>query len=49
MEEMSKQNGLEGLSAVSPILEKIAGDASVVNPGRVRAQRLLAAGRKESP
>ena len=49
MEEMSRQNGLEGLSAVSPILEKIAADSSVVNPGRVRAQRLLAAGRKESP
>jgi len=49
MEEMSKQNGLEALSAVSPILEKIAADPSVVNPGRVRAQRLLAAGRKESP
>ena len=49
MEEMSKQNGLEGLSAVSPILEKIAADPSVVNPGRVRAQKLLAAGRKASP
>jgi len=49
MEEMSKQNSLEGLSAVSPILEKIAADPSVVNPGRVRAQRLIAEGRKESP
>src|SRR6266576_2126714 len=49
MEEMSKQNGLEGLSAVSPILEKIAEDQSVVNPGRVRAQRLLVAGRKGIP
>jgi len=49
MEEMSKQNSLEGLSAVSPILEKIAADPSVVNPGRVRAQRLIAEGRKDSP
>jgi hypothetical protein len=49
MEQMSKQNGLEGLSAVSPILEKIAADTSVINPVRVRARRLLAEGRKESP
>jgi len=49
MEAMSKQNGLEELSAVSPILQKIAADASVINPVRVRAQRLIAQGRKESP
>jgi len=49
MEEMSKQNGLEELSAVSPILQKIAADATVINPVRVRAQRLIAEGRKESP
>src|SRR2546423_8630845 len=49
MEEMSKQNGLEELSVVSPILQKIAADASVINPVRVRAQRLIAEGRKESP
>jgi hypothetical protein len=49
MEAMSKQNGLEELSAVSPILQKIAADPSVINPVRVRAQRLIAEGRKESP
>jgi hypothetical protein len=49
MEEMSKQNSLEGLSAVLPILEKIAADASVINPVRVRAQRLIAVGRNDSP
>jgi hypothetical protein len=49
MEAMSKQNGLEELSAVSPILQKIAADASVINPVRVRAQRLIAEGHKESP
>jgi hypothetical protein len=49
MEEMSKQNGLEELSAVSPILQRIAADATVINPVRVRAQRLIAEGRKESP
>jgi hypothetical protein len=48
MEEMSKQNGLEELSAVSPILQRIAADATVINPVRVRAQRLIAEGRKES-
>ena len=45
----SKQNGLEELSAVAPILQTIAADASVINPVRVRAQRLIAAGRKGSP
>jgi hypothetical protein len=49
MEEMAKQDGLEELSAVSPILQRIAADASVINPVRVRAQRLIAVGRKESP
>src|SRR6266550_2399483 len=49
MEEMSKQNGLGELSAVSAILQRIAADASVINPVRVRAQRLIAEGRKESP
>lgn len=49
MEEMSKQNGLEGLSTVAPILQRIATDASVINPVRVRAQKLLMEGRKESP
>jgi hypothetical protein len=49
MEEMSKQNGLDELTAVSPILQRIAADATVINPVRVRAQRLIAEGRKESP
>ena len=49
MEEMSKQNSLEELSAISPILQRIAADATVINPVRVRAQRLIAGERKGSP
>ena len=49
MEEMSKQNSLEELSAITPILQRIAADSTVINPVRVRAQRLIAAGRKGSP
>jgi hypothetical protein len=48
MEEISKQNGLEELSAVAPILQQIANDSSVINPVRVRAQRLLARGKTSS-
>jgi hypothetical protein len=40
MEEMAKQNGLEELPAVVPILQQIANDASVINPVRARAQRM---------
>lgn len=42
MEEMAKQNSLEELGAVAPMLEQIANDQSVINPVRARAQRLLA-------
>jgi hypothetical protein len=49
MEEMSKQNSLEELSAITPILQRIAADPTVINPVRVRAQRLMAADRKVSP
>jgi hypothetical protein len=42
MEDLSKQNSLEELAAVTPILQQIAADSSVINPVRVRAQRLLA-------
>ena len=41
MEEMSNQNSLEDMAAVAPILRQIAGDPSVINPVRARAQRLL--------
>jgi hypothetical protein len=49
MEEMSKQNSLEELSAITPILQRIAADSTVINPVRVRAQRLIAGERKVSP
>jgi hypothetical protein len=41
MEEMAKQNSLEELGAVAPMLEQIANDQTVINPVRARAQRLL--------
>ena len=41
MEEMHKQNSLEELGAVAPILQQICADASVMNVVRARAQRLL--------
>lgn len=41
MEEMAKQNNLEELAAVAPVLQQIAKDQSVINPVRARAQRLL--------
>ena len=44
MEEMVRSKSLEELQAVSPILEQIATDQSVINISRTRAQRLLALG-----
>jgi hypothetical protein len=44
MEEMARSKSLEELQAVSPILEQIATDQSVINISRTRAQRLLALG-----
>jgi hypothetical protein len=41
MEEMAKQNGLEELPAIVPILQRIAIDSSVINPVRARAQRMV--------
>ncbi len=41
MEEMSKSGGLEEISAVAPILQKIADDPAVIKVVRARAQRLL--------
>jgi hypothetical protein len=41
MEEMAKENSLEQLSAVAPVLRQIANDASVIKVVRARAQRLL--------
>jgi hypothetical protein len=40
MEDMVNQNSLEELSAVTPILQQIASDSSVINPVRARAQRM---------
>jgi hypothetical protein len=48
MEEMAKQNSLAELSAVAPVLQQVASDPSVINPVRVRAQRLLAQAEAES-
>ena len=42
MEDMAKQNSLEELAAVAPMLQQIANDPTVINPVRARAQRLLA-------
>ena len=42
MEEMANQNQLHELSAVAPVLHEIAGDNTVINPVRARAQRMLA-------
>lgn len=44
MEDMVRSKSLEELQAVSPILEQIATDQSVINISRTRAQRLLALG-----
>ena len=41
MEEMSKERMLIEISAIAPILQKIAADTSVINVVRARAQRLL--------
>jgi hypothetical protein len=41
MEEISNSGGLEEISAVAPILEKIADDPAVIKVVRARAQRLL--------
>jgi hypothetical protein len=41
MEQMSKQNSLEELTALAPILRQIAGDTTIINPVRARAERLL--------
>ena len=46
MEEMARQNSLEELQAVSPILKQILADKSVINVTRARAERLLAMGAK---
>jgi hypothetical protein len=49
MEEFAKQGDLQELSAVAPILEKIAADPSVINVVRYRARRLLVqAGKDQS-
>ncbi len=47
MEDMARQNALEELPAVAPILQRIVADSSVINVVRARAQRLLE--RAENP
>jgi hypothetical protein len=41
MEQMANENSLRELPAVVPILQTIATDASVINPVRARAQRMI--------
>jgi hypothetical protein len=41
MEGIADQNNLEEMAAVAPILQQIVTDTSVINPVRVRAQRLM--------
>ena len=41
MEDTERGDGLGELSMIAPILQRIAEDTSVINPVRVRAQRLL--------
>jgi hypothetical protein len=41
LEDTARQNGLEELQVIAPILQKVAEDASVITPVRARAQRLL--------
>jgi hypothetical protein len=42
MEDSTKEGDLQGISAVAPILQKIADDKSVINVVRTRALRILA-------
>ncbi len=49
MEEQANQNGLVEIQAVAPILKKIAGDRSVMNVTRARAERLLAKAANTAP
>jgi hypothetical protein len=41
MEEMANSGGLEEISSVAPILQRIGDDPAVINAVRARAQRLL--------
>ena len=41
MEDTERGDGLGELSMIAPILRRIAEDTTVINPVRVRAQRLL--------
>jgi hypothetical protein len=43
MEDLASRGALQGLSVASPVLEKIADDAAIMNVSRARAQRLLSA------
>ena len=42
MEEAARQNSLQEIQAVAPILKQIVADSSVINVTRARAERLLA-------
>jgi hypothetical protein len=48
MEGMSNSNGLEEISSIAPVLQKIADDPSVIKVVRARAQRLLLVGKTAS-
>jgi hypothetical protein len=41
LEDAARQNGLEELQVIAPILQKVVDDPSLINPVRARAQRLL--------
>ena len=47
MEEMSNSGGLEEISAVAPILQKIADDPAVIKVVRARAQAPAASSRDQ--
>jgi hypothetical protein len=49
MEEAARQNSLEEVQAVAPILKQILADPSVINVTRARAERLLAKSGAGSP
>jgi hypothetical protein len=49
MEEATKSGTLLELQAVAPILQQIAGDSTIMNVSRSRAQRLLAQSKATKP
>ena len=49
MESAAKSGGLEDVSAIAAILQKIIDDRSVINVARARLQRLLASSGGSNP